>query len=225
MVAPSFATKSGLVAAYGFEEGSGTQVMDSSGSGNVGVLSHAAWTDKGRFGKALDFSGNGWVTVADSPSLDLSTGMTLEAWVYPKQPLTSSADVIVKQQSWSSSAKGASYYLAAASRSGPPIATVAAHDELTIHGKTKVPVSRWSHLATTYDGSYQRLYVNGSLIASRRVAAGRIASGSGPLRIGGDSLWGKYFNGMIDEVRVYNRALSAAEIQADMNTPLPRTAP
>ena len=42
-----------------------------------------------------------------------------------------------------------------------------------------------------------------------------------PLRIGGNSTWGEYFAGKIDEVRVYNRALSSSEIQADMNTALP----
>ena len=41
-----------------------------------------------------------------------------------------------------------------------------------------------------------------------------------PLRIGGDSIWGEYFNGLIDEVRVYNRALSQAEVQSDMTTPV-----
>jgi hypothetical protein len=41
-----------------------------------------------------------------------------------------------------------------------------------------------------------------------------------PLRIGGNSIWGEYFSGAIDEVRIYNRALSAAEIAADMNTPI-----
>ena len=41
-----------------------------------------------------------------------------------------------------------------------------------------------------------------------------------PLRIDGDSVWGEYLNGLIDEVRIYNRALTAAEIQADMNAPI-----
>jgi hypothetical protein len=48
-----------------------------------------------------------------------------------------------------------------------------------------------------------------------------MATSSNPLQIGGDSLFGQYFRGSIDEVRVYNRALSATEIQTDMNTPLP----
>ena len=75
---------SGLVAAYGFNEGAGSTVSDASGNGNHGTRSGAQWTNSGRYGKALVFDGvNDWVTVSDAPSLDLTTGMTLEGWVYP----------------------------------------------------------------------------------------------------------------------------------------------
>ena len=47
--------------------------------------------------------------------------------------------------------------------------------------------------------------------------SGSIIANTGPLRIGGNAIWGEYFNGLIDEVRVYNRALSASEIQGDMD--------
>lgn len=74
----------GLVAAYNFEEASGTRVVDASGKGNHGIIRGAKRVSKGKFGKALSFDGvNDWVTVNDSVSLDLRTGMTLEAWVYP----------------------------------------------------------------------------------------------------------------------------------------------
>jgi hypothetical protein len=67
----------------------------------------------------------------------------------------------------------------------------------------------------TYDGSAVRLYVNGALAVSQ-AASGSVTSSTGVLRIGGNSVWNEWFAGLIDEVRVYNRALSAAEIQADM---------
>ena len=74
----------GLVAAYGFEEGTGTTVTDASGSGNNGTVSGALWSSSGRYGNALAFDGvNDIVTVPDANSLDLTTGLTLEAWVYP----------------------------------------------------------------------------------------------------------------------------------------------
>ena len=79
--------------------------------------------------------------------------------------------------------------------------------------------STWSHLAATYDGASQKLFLNGVLVASR-IQANLIGVSTGPLRIGGDSVWGEYFNGLIDEVRVYSRALSAGEIQSDMTMPV-----
>ena len=72
------------VAAYGFSEGSGTVLTDRSGNANTGVVSGATWTTQGKFGSALLFDGvNDWVTVAHAPALNLTTGMTLQAWVYP----------------------------------------------------------------------------------------------------------------------------------------------
>jgi PKD repeat protein len=75
---------SGLVAAYSFEESSGSTVNDASGKANHGTISGAIRTTSGRYGRALQFDGvNDWVTIKDASSLDLTTGMTLEAWVYP----------------------------------------------------------------------------------------------------------------------------------------------
>ena len=70
------------------------------------------------------------------------------------------------------------------------------------------PGGSWTHLALTYDGSRCGLYVNGALAASQPVS-GAIQSSSNPLWIGGNSPYGEYFNGLIDDVRVYNRALTA----------------
>ena len=74
---------SGLVAAYGFNEGTGAISSDASGNSNTATLNTATWRTQGKFGNALSFNGTSKVTVPDAPSLDLTTGMTLEAWVYP----------------------------------------------------------------------------------------------------------------------------------------------
>ena len=70
-------------------------------------------------------------------------------------------------------------------------------------------------MAVTYDGSVLRLYVNGAQ-ASQLVVAGSLATSTSALHIGGNGSWGEWFNGTIDEVRVYSRALGASEIQNDM---------
>ena len=81
------------------------------------------------------------------------------------------------------------------------------------------PSTRGRTSPPTYDGATLRLYVNGTQVATQDAVRHVIAS-TGALRIGGNSIWGEYFHGSIDEVRVYSRALSAAEIQADMSTPI-----
>src|SRR6476469_9065127 len=74
----------GLVAAYSFDAGSGTVAADASGTGNNGSIAGATWSTAGKFGAALSFNGsNAVVNIPDANSLDLTTGMTLEAWVRP----------------------------------------------------------------------------------------------------------------------------------------------
>ena len=82
-----------------------------------------------------------------------------------------------------------------------------------------LPPDAWSHLAVTYDSHDLRLYINGAQVASKAFT-GAITPSTGALRIGGNSIWGEYFDGQIDEMRVYNRALSASEIAADRDTPI-----
>jgi hypothetical protein len=77
-------TNTGLVVALGFDEGARTSTSDASGSNNNGTIPGATWT-VGRFGGALSFDGvNDLVSVADSTSLDPSSGMTLQAWLQPR---------------------------------------------------------------------------------------------------------------------------------------------
>jgi Concanavalin A-like lectin/glucanases superfamily len=90
---------------------------------------------------------------------------------------------------------------------------------LDARGTAAAPLNVWTHLAATYDGTTLRLFVNGAQTGSRAVS-GALLTSTGVLRIGGNSLWGEYFAGRIDEVRIYNRALTLAEIQADSNAPV-----
>jgi hypothetical protein len=88
-------------------------------------------------------------------------------------------------------------------------------------GTRPVPVDRWSDVALTYDGATLRLYVNGRQV-STRATTGTIQTPPNPLWIGGNRPYGEHFRGLIDEVRVYDRALTENEIRRDMATPVAR---
>jgi hypothetical protein len=251
----SSGSPSGLVAAFGFEEAAGTTAINSAtvaGAVN-GTLGPAAGTAPvrtaaggGKIGRALSFDGiNDWVTVLDtattpvttpSSPLDLTTGMTLEAWVKPAvtAPATVQAgwDTVMMKERGAAGAGLLSYALYAhdgAPQAGgfagpagylrvdPVLTTTDQGVRGAVH--TALPLNVWTHIATTYDGTNMRFYINGALVGTK-AQTGSITRANGPLRIGGNLSSGEFFQGLIDEVRVYNRALSAAEITTDMTTPI-----
>ncbi|MCI0590883.1 MAG: PKD domain-containing protein, partial [Gammaproteobacteria bacterium] len=219
-------TSTGLVAAYTFEEKNGTTVVDASGKGNNGTISGATRINQGRFGKALSFDGNGnVVTVNDAASLDLTTGMTIEAWVYPINPSanwTPWHPVVMKAGSTNTngSTYGAAAYVLYASTDTDQAATGVFTNgswlEYLKEGPT-LATNTWTHIAGTYNGTTQRLYINGEEVANSPLTD-PIQVSDGVLYIGGTPFWGEFFRGYIDEIRVYNRALTAAEIRSDMGT-------
>ncbi len=202
----------GLVGAWAFDEGSGTTAGDQSGRGNVGSLSNATWVAGGKFNGALSFNGtSSTVVVPDAATLDLTTGMTLEAWVRPNVS-SGWRTVTMKEQPGN-----LTYGLYANTTANRPVIEVHVGGSVrSLAGTSILPTLTWTHLATTFDGATLRLYVNGTQV-SQLPLAGSLATSASPLRIGGNAIWGEWFNGLIDEVRVYNRALGAAEIQSDMN--------
>lgn len=220
--AATTATASGLVAAYNFEEGYGATVVDASGKGNHGVTRGTMRVAKGKFGQAASFDGiDDWITVNDSATLDLTTGMTLEAWVYPTETMSGWRTIVNKEQP---NGFGAAYYLAANSDLNQPEAAIYTTQWNKLYGGPVVGANRWTHLAGTYDGSTLRLYVNGAQVSSQPLTGG-IDVTTGALRIGGNAYWGEFFKGYIDEVRIYNRPLNVSEIVTDMNTSIASSSP
>ncbi len=219
VTAPVSTGGKGLVAAYNFEEISDSIIADASGKNNHGVLREALRTALGRFGRALKFDGvNDWISVPDSISLSLGTGFTLEAWVKPESlgPQT----IISKE-----SATGSVYNLYASDSNDLPSTSLhngTAYQILT--GTSALPVNQWAYLTSTYDGKKQRLFINGKLIAET-AQTGAVINSMGLLRIGGSSIWGDFFDGYIDEVRIYNRALTQTEIATDFKTAIKITKP
>src|SRR6266513_1600977 len=215
---PAGAQTPGLVAAYAFSEGSGTTVADASGNNNNGTITAATWTTAGKFGNALAFNGtSARVTVPNAASLQLTTGMTLEAWVFPTGSLTSWRSVVDKTVD--------GYYLMASTDQSnrPGVGGTWTGGNQNVAAPTVLTINTWTHLAATFDGATVRLFVNGVQVASQAQTT-PLATTPGTLQMGANS-YGEFFAGRIDEVRIYNRALSATEIQTDMNTSIAPSAP
>jgi hypothetical protein len=200
------------VAAYSFDEGSGTTVKDSARN-HDGTISGATWASVGKYGSALDFDGvNDLVSIADAADLDLTSNFTLEAWVRP-DTITAARPVIAKSES----AGGNSGYLLSARYSSNPTGFVASSGTVkSVARPSPLPEAFWSHLAFTSDGTNLRLYVDGKLAATAPAIAAKATAAS--LVIGYGQVLGGYFDGMIDEVRLYADTLSESEILTDRDT-------
>jgi hypothetical protein len=94
----------------------------------------------------------------------------------------------------------------------------------SVIGQSASPVGVWSHVAVTYDGATLRLFANGAPVATR-ATTGTLAASDDPLWLGGNHPYGEHFDGVIDEARIYDRALDEAEIRADMATPVAAGSP
>jgi len=200
----------GLVGWWRFDEGSGTVAGDSSGNGNNGTIYGATWAT-GRYGQALSFDGvSNYAGVPDSSSLRVTGAITLEAWV--KTNSVNKQAVITKS--------GGYLLYVGAGGDGKVYSYLYGTTSSWKNGVKYIADNNWHHIALTYDPSAGannfKLYVDGVLDAQYTVtgninpATNRVGIGDRP-----DVGFRDFFNDAIDEARIYNRALSAAEIQAD----------
>ena len=182
---------------------------------NTGTVSGATWTAAGKYGSALIFDGvNDRVTVPDAPSLDLTTALTLEAWVYPT---AAGGWRTVLSKEMPNALAYVLYQGYGARLSG---AVTIGGTQRKITTPSTLPLNTWTHLTMTYDSATIRLFVNAVEVSSLG-APGAVMSTANPLSIGGNSVWNnEWFAGRLDEIRIYNRALTPAQIQTDMKTPV-----
>ena len=209
----------GLVAAYRLGEGIGTTTADASANGNGGVLVNGpSWITAGRHGGAIQLDGvNDHVRVSDSASLDLGRTGTVEAWV-KLDTLKNWQTVVAKGNVNNDPSHN---YAIQLDNSNRWICLLGNGSSRILLRSPSVPrTNQYYHLACSWDGSTVRLYIDGllSVTATQLVTP---AGNAAPLfmgQFGGDT---DRLDGVIDEVRIYGRALSQAEVQNDMNTPIP----
>jgi hypothetical protein len=210
----------GPVGAWGFDEATGTAATDASGRGNNGTISGATRTTSGKIGAALTFDGvNDWVTVPDAASLDLTNRATLEAWVFPTSLGGLWRTALLKEQPGQ-----LVYALYANNDVSRPSGHLFSGADIFTNGTAALALNAWSHLAMTWDGTTQRLWLNGVQVGSRAVG-GTLPNSTGVLRFGGNNVWAEWFAGRLDEIRIYDRALTQTELQADMTRPVSGSGP
>lgn len=183
---------------------------DLSGCGNTGILHNGpTWQPfSGQVGGALEFDGwDDYVSVASSSNLQLTSALTISAWIKGDfWGAGSDVDTIVRK----GEAAPVNYQLAIAD--GRVSLMLDDFDNGGFRGNTVLNTGQWYHVAATWDGSTVRIYVNGVIDNDSGVSReGTIGTDTRPLCIGGRA-GTDLFDGIIDEVRIYNRALDAGEI-------------
>ena len=200
----------GLVGEWKFEEGSGTTANDTSGNSNKGTLVNSpAWVT-GKVGKALEFNGtNKYVSINNTSSLNIKNAITLEALV--------KTDVITQDGGPTRRVIDKGVYLLAASDKSYIKIYIGGVGKSVEKAWTVIDIGKWHHIVGTYDSAggtnNLKLYQDGILVAQTTVT-GNIDTNTSILNIGRQGITTGRFDGMIDEVRVYNRALSSSEVSS-----------
>jgi len=203
--------ETGLVAYYTFNESSGNSVYDYSGNGNNGNINGAAWI-KGKHDYALHFDGeDDYVVVPDSNSLNLTDAFTFEAWIYPRSFGEIQGGIILDKNS-----AAYAFYLRNVTSDPEKIAITLGGNQY-FSNNNSIVLDEWQHVAVTFDRSLSsnqiKFYVDG-VEAGTATRTKTVPSNTQPLYVGNRGDLKRTFNGAIDEVRTYNRALSGGEIQS-----------
>ncbi|MDE0635386.1 MAG: LamG domain-containing protein [Candidatus Poribacteria bacterium] len=201
-------TTDGLVGAWLFDDGTGNTVSDSSGNEHHGELVQGApkWVD-GKFGRAMNFGGTDMVTVPDNDALDL-TSFTIAAWI--NSPATSGRWHVIAAKE-ARNPTGRNYGIFGHVNNGSIHYSFTSNGWKSFDAPTNVTDGSWHHVAATYEKPNFKLYIDGELDAEVAPNADPESNDS-PLYIGGCDIGNYWMTGTIDEVVLYDRALSEAEI-------------
>jgi hypothetical protein len=209
----------GLLAWWKLDETSGRDVADASGNGNIGKILNGQprWqASGGKIGGALLFGGNGdWVHVANESNFDFTGEVTVTAWIKVNR----------FDREWQAIVtKGDSSWRLQRNQDTPTIEFACSGLQVPngnpyggLYGNKAVNDGKWHHVAGLYDGEKMYIYIDGVVDVSQP-ASGAIGTNNHPVYIGENAeMTERFWNGLIDDVRVYNYALSEGQITALYN--------
>jgi len=201
-------TKSQPVAHYKLDESSG-QLADASGSNDSTTVNNISYSESGIIGGAIAFNGtSSYAGIPNSSDLEnLTQTISIAAWIYPND--TSGHQVIVNKR-WSSSDYGFDFRLSGNQlrfefHNGTEIKTI-------YSDSNAVAEDVWQHVAVIYDGKLVKFFINGNLYSSE-AATGLLGADTSILYIGRYRSSISYFDGKMDDIRIYNRPLTKYQIK------------
>jgi hypothetical protein len=197
---------------------------DITGNHNNGSISGGVTFVPGEVAQAFSFDGSsGFVTVPDSPSLDITEAITIDAWMNPSLPGDSSGltFMMFKGEACCSNTQSYGFLWGTETVLQSIIFRLGnATTNVEVRSNAVIPLNEFTHVAGTYDGTTMRLYLNGVLDSSATTTLGPLQITNTPLIIGSSQRNGveqNFFQGLVDEIEIFNRALSADEILAIYN--------
>jgi len=196
----------GLVGWWKFDETKGEIAKDSSGGNHNGTLNgDARWT-KGKIGGAIELDGNGdFVQIADK-AFDIGGQVTIACWVnIHSVPHDYTAIVTKGDSSWRLSTLGSQRKFHA---------SVNDWNKLVVDGSAMVNTNEWHHVVMVYNNKEVRLYVDGKLDVTKSWKWGIARNGFDVLIGENAERKNRFFDGLIDDVRIYNYALKENDIMA-----------
>lgn len=219
----------GLKLLYTFDSDSGGQVFDSSGNGNNGLIVGGVTYEAGKQGLAARFSSSSMHIVCDSQALNVQgwTNITVSMWAMPVSLTTYSCIIARGQYTAGSTSSG--FMIRTPGYSGYPgidaYMYTNAGAQMSVSYAPRTQANVWYHIVMVHDGQTMKLYINGALASSSTAPGPRALydiSGSkmviGTCAATPFMYWGdQYFNGRVDDLRIYNRALTDTEIARLMN--------
>ena len=198
---------------WAFDEGEGTRAFDVSGNNNTGVLTNGPTWVEGKRGSALSFDGvDDYVGCGTDSSLNITGAVTVGAWVNPADD-TNNRTILAKEHYDNK----LGYLLHQKAGVSWMFRLYDGTSQYEVTKTKSVDLNEWQYIVGTYDGMTMKLYKNGVKIASSGVVPSLIATTGEPLWIGSRSTAFQFFNGQIDEVKVYNYARTAEQIMQDYN--------